>query len=48
MVRFERTFEPDPHQHQLYSKWFELYRQLWPASAGYLRALASQTGAPPS
>jgi xylulokinase len=42
MVRLERTFEPDPHQHRLYADWFELYRQLWPTTAGYLRALASR------
>ena len=42
MVRLERVFEPDPHRHQLYADWFELYRQLWPTTAEYLRALAAR------
>jgi xylulokinase len=42
MVRLERGFEPDPHQHRLYADWFELYRQLWPTTESYLRALASR------
>jgi xylulokinase len=42
MVRLERTFEPDSHQHRLYADWFELYKQLWPTTAQYLRALASR------
>ncbi len=42
MVRFERTFEPDPQQQRLYEERFGLYRQVWPASHRYLRALASQ------
>lgn len=48
MVHMEREFEPDAHQHQRYGDWYELYRQLWPTTAGYLRALASrQTGLTP-
>jgi xylulokinase len=42
MVRLERDFEPDPRQHSLYADWYELYQQLWPTMAGYLRALASR------
>jgi xylulokinase len=44
MVRFERTFEPDPRKQRLFEESFDLYRQVWPASAGYLRALASRKG----
>jgi xylulokinase len=40
MVRLERDFEPDPKQHRLYADWYELYKQLWPTTARYLRALA--------
>jgi xylulokinase len=42
MVRLERCFEPDPRQQKLYEEWFELYKQLWPATAGILRAVASR------
>jgi xylulokinase len=42
MVRLEREFEPDPQQHRLYADWYELYKQLWPTTAGYLRVLASR------
>ncbi len=42
MVRLERTFEPDPQQHQLYKSRFEMYRRLWPLMEEYLRDLASE------
>jgi xylulokinase len=44
MVRLEREFAPDRQQHRRYAEWYELYRQLWPATAEYLRALASKQG----
>jgi xylulokinase len=47
MVRRERAFDPDPQRHKLYAGWFELYRQLWPTTAGYLRSLASRQAGPP-
>jgi xylulokinase len=40
MVRIERTFEPDPHQQQIYQSRFESYRQMWPLMASYLRGIA--------
>ena len=47
MVHLERDFEPDPVQHRLYADWYELYKQIWPVTAGYLRALArTQIGSP--
>ena len=42
MVRLEREFEPDPRRHERYAQWYELYKQLWPATSDYLRALASR------
>jgi xylulokinase len=48
MVRLERDFEPDLHRQRLYEEWFELYRQVWPASAGYLRAMAARKTTQPS
>jgi xylulokinase len=41
MVRAEQTFQPDPHRQKLYAEWFELYKQLWPATSTYLRRLVS-------
>jgi xylulokinase len=42
MVRLDRAFEPDPQRHRLYADWYELYRELWPTTASYLRVLASK------
>ena len=41
MVCLEQTFEPDLQRHRYYTDWFELYKQLWPATASYQRKLAS-------
>jgi xylulokinase len=46
MVRLEREFEPDPEQHRLYGEWYDLYRQLWPTTAGTLRAVAARQAGP--
>jgi xylulokinase len=48
MVRLEREFEPDPRRHKLYAEWYELYKQLWPTTSDYLRALATRQGCLPS
>ena len=37
MVSVERTFEPDPRQHEWYESRFDEYRRLWPLMADYLR-----------
>jgi xylulokinase len=42
MVHLDRAFEPDPHQQDAYAGWFERYLELWPTTASYLRALASE------
>jgi xylulokinase len=47
MVRLEREFEPDPGRHERYAGWYQLYRDLWPTTAGYLRALAARQAATP-
>ncbi len=40
MVKLERTFEPDPRQHERYQTRYQRYQQLWPLMADYLRELA--------
>jgi xylulokinase len=42
MVSLDRTFEPDPRQHQRYEVWFEAYKRLWPLLQSYLPDLASR------
>jgi xylulokinase len=44
MVHLDRVFEPDMHQHGLYAGWYEVYKEMWPSTAGYLRAVASKQG----
>jgi xylulokinase len=41
MVKLERTFEPDLHQHERYQGRYAHYKRLWPLMAGYLRDLAT-------
>jgi xylulokinase len=48
MVRLEQVFEPNLSQHKRYADWFELYKELWPTMAGYLRVLASKQSGSPS
>ena len=43
IVKLERTFEPDPHQHALYQARYQTYRRLWPTIADYLRQLSTST-----
>ncbi len=43
MVKVDRTFEPDPQQHQLYRERFEKYRQLYPLAKAYLKDLHRTT-----
>jgi xylulokinase len=38
MVKIDRVFEPNPSQHARYQERFELYRQMWPLMADYLRS----------
>jgi sugar (pentulose or hexulose) kinase len=40
MVRFERTFEPNPAQRPLYQQKYEQYKQLWPLLGNYLKAVS--------
>lgn len=42
MVRPGERFEPDQPRHTLYRDWFELFKELWPTTAGFLRTLASR------
>ena len=39
MVKLERTFEPDPRQHERYQTRYQHYQRLWPLMADYLREL---------
>lgn len=39
MVRFDRSFEPDLHQHELYQSRYQHYKHLWPLMADYLQSL---------
>jgi xylulokinase len=43
MVRLERTFEPDPKQHERYADRFELYKRLSPLIEGYLKDMHLST-----
>jgi xylulokinase len=43
MVKLERTFEPDPHQHERYQIRYQHYQRLWPLMADWLRELAVDT-----
>jgi len=43
MVKFERTFEPDPRQHERYQTRYQYYQRLWPLMADYLRELSADT-----
>ncbi|MGD0878173.1 MAG: FGGY-family carbohydrate kinase [Anaerolineales bacterium] len=40
MVKWGKTFEPDPRKQALYTERFAKYQRLWPLLAGYLRDLA--------
>jgi xylulokinase len=48
MVRLEREFEPDLQQHERYAEWYELYKQLWPTTSEFLRALAAKQSRSPA
>jgi xylulokinase len=37
MVKLDRSFEPDPAQHERYKARFEEFRRLYPLMQGYLR-----------
>ena len=41
MVHFDRVFEPDPARHARYQARYDLYRQIWPLTAGLLRDIAA-------
>jgi xylulokinase len=41
MVKLDRSFEPDKHQHDLYQTRYQKYKQLWPLMADYLQTLSS-------
>ncbi len=41
MVKLERTFEPDPYQHERYQGRYQQYKRLWPLMGNYLRDLAA-------
>lgn len=42
MVKFERTFEPNPAQMPLYLRKYEQYKQLWPLLRNYLKAVSNR------
>ncbi len=43
MVKLERTFEPDLHQHERYQMRYQYYQRMWPLMADYLRELSAET-----
>jgi len=43
MVKLERTFEPNQHQHERYQTRFQYYQRLWPLMSDYLREISADT-----
>jgi xylulokinase len=41
MVHFDHVFEPDPAMQRRYQARYDLYRQIWPLTAGLLRQIAA-------